>query len=122
VVLSPRAVLKAHNAIVSLIPQDEGDRGLSGCNYGHLHGAGLACFPVGVVRRGCAARAPGAATRSSGAGAVLAELRALWGPVGFLLEVASPRAVGVPKHPAMELGAAYGDTPVQASVSGPRHL
>lgn len=46
--LSPRAVLKAHNAIVSLIPQDEGDRGLSGCNYGRMHGAGLACSPTGI--------------------------------------------------------------------------
>lgn len=39
---------------------------------------------------------------------ILAGLRALWGPAGLLLEVKSPKAVGVPKHPAMELGAASG--------------
>lgn len=110
--LSPRVLLTAHNAALSLIPQDEEDTRLSGCNYSracdtearllsHLR------WPVGF----CAARAPAClAPAGSPAGGTWwgwsrlppARLWALCSgmssagllPVGFLPVMESPEATG----------------------------
>jgi len=88
--LSPRALLTAHNVALSLIPQDEEDMWLSGCNYGRacdMEAQQLSrlCCPVGF----CAARAPGClAPAGSPAGGTR------WG-WSWLPVMESPKAAGL---------------------------